>query len=244
VKRAVWIGLLAAVAFGAIVIARMPADWIIPQNRAQGACTSVEGSLWSGTCAGLVVSGTPVGDVSWSLHPLRLLAGKLAAHVSLTHGAANASADLELGFGERITARNLVADVPLDAGLIPGVPQSLYGRAHVELARAQIQHGVITQLEGRIEARDLEDRSGANTALGSYLVTFPGGSGEPTGRLRDLDGPLALEGTLRLTPQPGFELEGLIAPRHGAPPELVNNIRFLGAPDASGRRPFSLAGTF
>ena len=62
--------------------------------------------------------------------------------------------------------------------------------------------------------------------------------------MRDLDGPLALEGTLRLTPQPGFELEGLIAPRNGAPPELVNNIRFLGAPDASGRRSFSLAGTF
>ncbi len=115
-------------------------------------------------------------------------------------------------------------------GSFRACPQSLHGRAHVELAQAQIQHGVITQLEGRIEARDLEDRSGANTALGSYLVTFPGGSGEPTGRLRDLDGPLALEGTLRLTPQPGFELEGLIAPRHGAPPELVNNIRFLGCP--------------
>jgi hypothetical protein len=109
---------------------------------------------------------------------------------------------------------------------------------------AELQHGIITQLQGRIEARDLEDSSGANTPLGSYLVTFPGGSGAPTGKLHDLDGPLALEGTLRLTPAPGFELEGLIAPRPGAPPELVNNIRFFGSPDASGRRPFSVSGTF
>ena len=82
------------------------------------------------------------------------------------------------------------------------------------------------------------------TALGSYSVSFPGGSGDPVGTLRDLEGPLALEGTLRLTPAPGFELEGVIAARRGAPPELVNSLRFLGSPDATGRRPFSLSGTF
>jgi len=75
-------------------------------------------------------------------------------------------------------------------------------------------------------------------------VTFPGGSAEPIGKLRDLDGPLAVEGSLRLTRQPGFDLEGLVAPRSGAAPELVNNIRYLGSPDATGRRPFSVAGTF
>jgi general secretion pathway protein N len=243
VKRGFWIALLAAVAFAVIVVARMPAEWLIPSS-ARGSCGSVEGSLWSGSCAGLIVRGTPVGDVSWTLEPSRLLRGSLAAQVSLTRGAANASADVELGLGGRLTARNLVADLPLDSKLLPGVPSSLHGRAHVELALAQIQHGVITQLEGRIEAHDLEDHSGADTPLGSYLVTFPGGSGEPVGKLHDLDGPLALEGTLRLTRAPGYELEGLIAPRRGAPPELVNNIRFLGSPDASGRRPFSLSGTF
>jgi general secretion pathway protein N len=244
VKRGLWIALLAAVAFAVIVIARMPAEWLIPSNSARGSCGSIEGSLWSGSCAGLIVSGTPVGDVSWTLEPLRLLRGRLAAQVTLTRGAANASADVELGFGGRVTAHQLVADLPLDSKLLPGVPSSLSGRAHVALALAQIQHGVITQLEGRIEAHDLEDRSGADTPLGSYVVIFSGGSGEPVGKLHDLDGPLALEGTLRLTREPGYELEGLIAPRRGAPPELVNNIRFLGAPDASGRRPFSLAGTF
>jgi general secretion pathway protein N len=244
VKRAFAIALLAAVAFGVIVVARMPAEWLLPSGGARGSCGSIEGSLWSGSCAGLIVSGTPVGDLSWTLEPLRLLRGRLAAEVTLTRGAANASADVELGFGGQVTAHHVVADLPLDSKLLPGVPSSLHGRAHVELALAQIQHGVITQLEGRIEAHDLEDRSGADTPLGSYVVIFPGGSGEPVGKLHDLEGPLALEGTLRLTRAPGYELEGLIAPRHGAPPELVNNIRFLGSPDASGRRPFSLSGTF
>ena len=243
-KRPFWIALLAAVAFVVIVLARMPAAWVLPARAAQWTCASIDGSLWSGTCAGLTVSGTPLGDMSWELRPLRLLAGRLAAHLTLSHGPADAAADVELTFGQRLTARNVVADLPLDPALLPSVPANLHGRAHVELALAQVQRGVIRQLQGRIEARNLEERSGNNTALGSYSVSFPGGSGDPVGTLRDLEGPLALEGTLRLTPAPGFELEGVIAARRGAPPELVNSLRFLGSPDATGRRPFSLSGTF
>ena len=243
-RRSLWIALLAAVAFVVIVLARMPAAWVVPTRGTQWACASIDGSLWSGSCAGLTVSGTPLGDMSWELHPLRLLAGRLAAHLTLSHGPADAAADVELTFGQRLTARNVVADLPLDPALLPSVPANLHGRAHVDLALAQVQRGVIRQLHGRIEARNLEERSGNNTALGSYSVSFPGGSGDPVGTLRDLEGPLALEGTLRLTPAPGFELEGVIAARRGAPPELVNSLRFLGSPDATGRRPFSLSGTF
>ena len=243
-RRSLWIALLAAAAFVAIVLARMPAAWVLPARGAQWACASIDGSLWGGTCAGLTVSGTPLGDMSWELHPLRLLTGRLAAHLTLSHGPGDAAADVELTFGQRLTARNVLADLPLDPALLPSVPANLHGRAHLELALVEVQRGVIRQLQGRIDARNLEERSGNNTPLGSYSVSFPGGSGDPVGTLRDLEGPLALEGTLRLTPAPGFELEGVIAARHGAPPELVNSLRFLGSPDATGRRPFSLSGTF
>jgi hypothetical protein len=64
------------------------------------------------------------------------------------------------------------------------------------------------------------------------------------GDLTDLGGPLAVRGTLRLTNQPGYVLEGQVAARADAAPELVSNLQFLGTPDASGRRPFSIAGTF
>ena len=243
-KRPLWIALLAAVVFVAILIVNLPAGWVIPTGRGQAFCTSVDGSLWSGTCTGLAVRGTPVGDVSWQLRPLRLAAGKLAAHVTVRQSAANAVADVEVGLRRRVTARNVVADTPLDPKLIPGLPPTLQGHAHAELALVQIQNRVITELKGRVEVHDLVERTGQSTPLGSYVVNFPGGAGDPIGRIRDLDGPLSLEGTLHLTRQPGFELEGLVAPRPGAPPELANNMRFLGSPDASGRWQFSLAGTF
>jgi general secretion pathway protein N len=244
VKRGVWIALLAALAFAVIFVVRMPAAWVMPSHGTELSCTTVEGSLWSGLCTGLVVQRTPVGDVSWQLHPSRLLIGRLAAHLNVARGAASLDTDLEAGLGERLTLRQLQAELPLDPSVIPGLPTSLHGRAHLDLELARIERGVLSELKGRIEAHDLEDRSGQATPLGSYVVTFPGGAGEITGKLRDLDGPLAVEGTLRLTRQPGYEVEGLVAARAGAAPELINNLRFLGSPDATGRRPFSLAGTF
>ncbi len=243
-KRGLSIALVAALAFAIILIARMPAAWIVPQSVVPGPCAGIDGSLWSGSCANLTVGGTALGDLSWDLKPLSLLRGRLAAHVTLAHGAATASGDVELALGQRIIARNVTADAALDPRLSSAVPASVSGQAHAELALIELQRGAIKELQGRIEVRNLEDRSGADTPLGSYLLVFPGGNGEQVGKLRDLDGPLALEGTLRLTAQPGYELEGLIAARRGAPPEIVNNLRFLGSPDATGRRPFSLAGTF
>jgi general secretion pathway protein N len=244
VKRPFWIALFAAIAFLAIVLMRMPAAWVLPARGPQWSCAGIEGSLWSGGCAGLIVSGTALGDLSWDLHPARLLLGRAAAQLTMAHGLADVHAEVEATLGGWITARNVVADLPLDPALLPGVPANMHGRVHCDLALVQLQRRIIRQLQGRIEARNLEERSGNNTALGSYVVTFPGGSGDPVGTLRDLEGPLALEGTLRLTPAPGFELEGFIAARNGAPPELVNSLRFLGSPDATGRRPFSMSGTF
>jgi hypothetical protein len=118
---------------------------------------------------------------------------------------------------------------------------------HAELAQVRIVGGAIKSIQGVVEAHDLSDTEG-NTVQrwGSYALTFPPSTGgDPVGQLRDLGGgPLAVQGTLRLTPEPGFDLEGLVAVRAGASPELARDIQFLGSPDPQGRRPFSLAATF
>ena len=243
-RRGLWIGIAALVAFLAIVVARLPAAWVVPTSGPHALCSGVDGSVWSGTCTGMSVAHNPIGDVSWQLRPLQLFLGRLVVHASAVHEAAHVSADIQLGLGERLTARALLGELPLDPQVIPGLPVTLSGRAHLDLPLARLEHGVITQLVGRIELRDLVDHSVNTTALGSYVIEFPAGTaGDPVGKLHDLEGPLAVEGTMRLTREPGFELEGDITARPGAPPELVNNIRFLGSPDALGRRPFTISGT-
>jgi len=240
--RPLWIALAAAAAFAVILLSRLPASWVVPRSGIV-ACTSPDGTLWSGSCSGLSVERLPFGDLTWDVAPLRLLTGTLAAHV-VARGPVTGSADVAYAIGGSVSLQNVVTDLKLDPRQIPHLPPQLRGSVHTDLSLVRLEHGRIAELKGRIEAHDLSQRTGHVTPLGSYALTFPGGGAEPVGTLVDLGGPLAVQGTLRLTNQPGYVLEGQVAARAEAAPELVGNLEFLGSPDASGRRPFNIAGTF
>jgi len=242
------IALLAVAGFAAIVLTRPPAKWLTHALPSNVKCSSgLDGSIWTGACAGLTVQGLALGDVLWTVHPADLLTGKLAAHVVLTNGPTTGRAEFEARSSKSLTLRNLVADVPLDAAVIPVVPRTLRGTAHLELTRVRLGKQAILQIEGHIEARDLVELSSGSTPLGSYSLTFPPGNAL-TGQLRDLDeaGPLSVEGTVHLTSQPqaGFTVEGLVAPRASATPALKQSLQVLGSPDAQGRRQFSMENSF
>jgi general secretion pathway protein N len=245
-KRTVTVIVLVIVAFAAIVLARLPASWLLPNSSANFSCASVAGSIWSGYCGGLTVRGAALGDLAWQLQPARLLAGKLAAHIDLEHPpTTSARGDVEIGFGGTVIARNLTASLPLDSTVLAAVPPTLTGAVHVDLALAKVtKKGVVTALEGTIEASNLVDHSGYVTPLGNFAVTFPGGGTEPTGSVQDMGGPLAVAGQLVLTPQPGYDLSGYVTPRASASQPLINAIQFLGSPDAQGRRQFAMSGTY
>jgi general secretion pathway protein N len=243
VRRGVWITVLAVVAFAAIVIARLPASWVVPAPPSPVACAAVDGSIWSGTCTGLTAQGVNLGELTWNVHALRLLTGKLSANVVLTPPAGSLRGDFDVGLDKNITLRNVQANTPLDESIKALIPalRSLTGSANANIVSAHVVKDMITQIQGRIEVHDLEDhdRKGV-TPLGSYSVTFPGSSsGDPVGQLQDLGGPLAVQGTLRvMQDKPGVELNGYVTPRAEAAPDLRQQLQYLGSPDAQGRRQF------
>jgi hypothetical protein len=242
------ITVLAVVAFAVIVVARLPASWVVPAPPAAVSCATVDGSIWSGTCGGLVVQGSALGDLVWDIHALRLLTGKLSANIVLTRPTGSVRGDFDVGVGKSLTARNVLADLPLDQDLMSLMPVNLrtvHGTAHADIAFAHVVKNIVTQLQGHIELHDLEDHGRDVLPLGNYSLTFPGGSGDPTGQLQDMGGPLAVQGTVRLTQDmPGFELQGYITPRADAAPALLNQLQYLGSPDAQGRRQFGTTVTF
>jgi general secretion pathway protein N len=247
-KRAVWITLLAILAFAIILVARMPVRWVagfLPKNIS---CAELSGTVWNGTCSGLVAQNLQVGNVSWDLRAAALLKRRIAGHIELTRGQNFARGDIEATTsGSVVSARDFQADMPLDPTLIPQLPRNLTGVVRVNLQSIHIENGAITSAQGLVEAHDLVQGSGGQRlALGDFSLTFPAAdpAAEPVGQLRSLSGPLNVEGTLRLTREPGFVLEGLVAPTPEASPQLVKEIGYLGAPDAQGRRPFSVAATF
>jgi len=234
---------LAVAAFAAIVIARLPASWVIPAPSPAFACADVDGSIWSGTCTGLTAQGSAVGDLTWNVHGLRLLMGKLSANMVLTRPGGSVRGDFDFGMGNSLTLHDVQANLPLDQSMKALMPafRSLSGTANANVAFAHVVNDVVKQIQGRIEVHDLEDHdSNGVTPLGSFAVTFPGGgNGDPTGQLQDIGGPLAVQGTLRLMQdKPGLELNGYVTPRADAAPGLRQQLQYLGSPDPQGRRQF------
>lgn len=245
-KRTILLIICAVLVFAGLVIARLPASWVMPGPKSGMACSEVAGSVWDGTCTGLTVQQQPIGDLTWEIHAMRLLAGKINADVVVTRPTGSIRGNVESGFDKKIVARDLLVDLPLDPELAAGLPpnlRGLRGKVHAQVAYLQLDGQIVRAIEGVVEAHDLSD---GDQKWGSYSVTFPPPTtGVPVGQLKDLgSGPLAVEGSIRLTPAPGFDLEGLVAARPSASPELVQNLRFLGSPDAQGRRPFSLESSF
>lgn len=251
-RRGIWITVFAVVAFAAIVIARLPASWVVPAPPAPVSCAAVDGSIWSGSCTGLTAEGSAIGDMTWNVHALKLLTGKLSANVVLTRSTGTLHGDVDVGLDKSITVHNVQAAFPLDRdvmSLLPRGLRTLHGTANADITSARFVNNALSQVQGRLEIHDLEDHDKDGvTPLGSYALTFPGGTtggGDPTGQLRDLGGPLAVEGTVKLTQNPpGFDVQGYVTPRADAAPGLVNQLQYLGSADAQGRRQFGSTVTF
>jgi hypothetical protein len=238
--------MLAVLAFMLIILARFPAQWLVGFLPRGVTCDAVAGTLWNGACSGLIVHQQPLGDLTWMLRPARLLLGRLGAHVEVSQGTSYINGDVEVTIGGTLFAHDVHANVRLGPDVTPQLPGGLRGTASAELANVEFRNGRLRDLRGHIEARDLAQTGAGTTALGSYALAFAGAgaAGALIGELRDLGGPLAVDGTVRVTPEPGVVVDGKVAARSMAAPSLVRQLQVLGPPDAQGRRSFSIADTF
>src|SRR3981081_2779394 len=141
-KRAIWLILFGVLVFAGIVVARLPASWVLPGPKSGVTCADADGTVWSGTCTGLTVQQQPVGDLSWEVHASRLLAGKLNADILITRPAGAAQGNGEGGLDKSNSPRNIKAALPLDRALVAALPpnlQGLRGKIHAELAHVRVE---------------------------------------------------------------------------------------------------------
>jgi general secretion pathway protein N len=217
---------------------------LLPPGVAAGA---LQGTAWRGYTDALAINGQSIGAVRWQLRPLQLFLGRLALDVELDRSDGQARAGLRLGFGGSVEARDIEAHLPLSA-LPPGiVPGGWTGALRADLAQLSLPPGKVPRIEGTIELRNLRAPPPQGAAVGSYSLLFDAASKQEerlVGKVRDLEGPMQVNGTLSLGADRSYVIDGLVAPRPDATPAVTDTLRYLGAPDAQGRRPFSVAGTY
>lgn len=237
----------ALLVFVGVLVWQFPAAWARGFLPASITCVDMAGSLWNGQCTGLAANGVNVGDVTWDISAWRALTGKVVGDVAVTRADAAIQSSVALSFAGAGELTNLRARLPLDPATLPQLPAYLRGDVSLDFQKAVIADAWPQELRGTISARELRRTDGAQFRLGSYDLVFDGAvqpDGSLLGQLQDRGGPLAVRGTLKLTREPGYEVSGLVSARAEAPPQLRQQLEFLGAPNAAGEREFSLAGMF
>lgn len=234
-------------AFAITLLVALPARLITPLLPATVSVGMLDGSLWHGHTDSLAVNGRHLGAVRWRLLPLHLLRARLGVDFELTRADGQARGRLAIGLGDRVELQNLSATLPLDTLAGSVAPAAWSGTVDANLARLALRPGTVPEIEGTLEVRDLRAPPPDGATIGNYRVTFDASSPQDAqlvGKLQDLEGPMQVTGAVTLTADRSYVVEGMVAPRPGAPDAVTNTLRFLGAPDSQGRRPFSLAGTY
>ena len=239
--------ILAISGFVLVLIMLLPARWVSPLLPRAMHCQQLDGSAWHGSCAGLTTANGALGDLTWDVHALQLLRGRLELQLDLTNQGSYVRGVLGMGLGGALHGRNVTLDLPLSSTLVSSLPAGAHARLSGKLSRFDWNGKFLESLEGEVDILDFVGSQGQ--AFGSYQALFApdanaGAAATPTGVVHDMGGPLALDATLQLTRDPGYLLQGQVAARPSAPEELADQLRYLGSPDASVRRPFSLSGTF
>ena len=239
---------LGLAAFLLLLLVTLPAQVVMGHLGRLGIqATGVSGSIWNGQAAMVRVGTLPLGQLSWDLHALKLLTGHASATVAVKQADAFAQSDIYVALNGRITLRDVTASWPLGALAAAGLPAGWKGTANARLTELVVEHGLPIAIAGTVDLANLVGPANRPADLGSYRATFPSAAKAGSGiaaDLTDVDGSISLNATLRVQPDRSYLIEGQIATRPEAPSQVVSALQYLGEADASGRRPFSLSGTF
>jgi hypothetical protein len=236
-----------ALVFLAVLFFYLPASWFAAWLPPQVRCAQLGGSVWHGECRGLAYQGGSLGDATWNLSPGGLFTGRLVGDVDLRGTGLALRANVDLGFDQSGELSDVSARIPLDPAIIPQFSAQQRGTVTAELQRLVLAPGGFpTQAAGIVELHDFRQVSPRPLPLGSYRLTLDGSPSEDglQGQLRDLGGPFAVEGIVKLSPPNQYTGRGRIAGRGAEAEGIVRQITFGAPPDASGRTEFNFEGTF
>lgn len=234
---------LALVSYVVFAVATLPAHLLVARLAPLIVADGVQGTVWSGEAQVVQQGPAFLGSATWKLHPLALFTGKMKADVKLTRPDGFGQGVVTVGFSGRVVFNDVTASLPLTTFATPG---RWTGTVNLRMKQLALSNGWPDQADGQVEVIDLVGPANRPTALGSYRIIFPPGAAagnELVGALGDMGGPLELAGNIRLKNDRSYVLEGSVAARADAPKSVADTLQYLGAPDAQGRRPFSIAGT-
>lgn len=209
----------------------------------------ISGSVWQGDAAAASWRGQSIGTLHWDLKLLPLFLGKLGAGFSLqsAQGYLQGEARAPLGFGS-VQLSGLKGQFPL-AEIMPlmprmPIPVGLAGTASLDISQLQVDLGTLAaHAEGRLNWHGAEVLSPQAFKMGNLQADLTtDDKGVLAAQLKDIGGPLKLDGQFQLRPDRSYSLSGTVAAADGAEASLQQALAWLGQADAGGKHRLNLNG--
>ncbi len=241
-KLSYWIA-LAVVLSLVLIIKDMPASWAgryVNNNFDSVEVNGTSGSLWRGRATQVLLKGDgeafALGELQWVLKPWSLLwlnpciDFKTEYHSQSLEGEACAHGDgsWSLHQGEFYGPAALI-------GL--WFPVQVDGELSVLVTEARVKGERIEALKVDSSWRDARFYNSHQwLSLGSFATQLQSDNkGGVTGKLFDIDGPVAMDLEARVPMGNGVTLEGSVELRQGAPEEIAQLLTVMGYRNVNGR---------
>lgn len=211
--------------------------WLAPRLPAV-ALSGVDGSVWAGRTARVIVSGRDLGAAQWRLHPGALLLGRLEYRLRWSGQMGEGRTLVGHGVVGRPYVRQLHAELSasrLAALLGASLPVSVGGALHADLKSVSFSRGWPAAASGNVTWEHARLMEPINVDLGTLVLRLKDAKGGIQGVLSNQGGPLQVHGQVSLAGAGNYQLRATLKPTGAQAGKLRSVLRYLGPPDAQGR---------
>lgn len=219
--------------------ARIAYHWFAPATLK---LAGIGGTVWRGNAAEGQVAGLYIRNLHWTLKPLSLLTGKLAFNTRMDPAGGFMQTDLFAGMNGGILFENLEGAISIGALRDLIQTPGLDGRISLQFSTLEIVNNLPVTADGVAEITNLFVAGLAPAPIGDFRAEFSTTSDGILASIEDTTGMFDLAGTLRVSPDGVYSMIGLIAPTATTAPQVIEQLRFLGSPNARGQREFRFEG--
>jgi general secretion pathway protein N len=241
VRRLVAVG-VAVLVIGLVATfpARIAYQWLGPSELA---LSGISGSVWSGAATQGSAGGLYLSEITWRFRPAALFGLKAGFAVSSRLPSGFVESDVSFGPGGAIYFDDLSAAISLGQ-LAPLLPVAgVEGDISAQFRRLALAGGYPVTAEGSVDISGLVLRQLAPSPLGDFRTVFQTEGGIIRAMVEDISGVMDVNGNLLLQNDRSYSFVGQVAPTADTPASVLEELRFLGSPDAQGRREFRFEGS-
>lgn len=236
--------LVALLTFGIAMVVMLPArvayQWVAP---AGVAVSGMHGTAWRGGADSVSVNGIYVGDVSWKVHPWRLLTGQANYRVQGSPVAGFVEANIGIGVTGTLTVSDLAASLPLSLFAQSLNVRGLQGDASLQFERIKLKDGIPFAADGTVRVSQLIAPRLSRDAIGGFEAEFFTQDTGVAATVEDTDGVIDLAGSLEVNQDRSYRFLGKVVAKQGAPASLTRQLEYLGSADERGQREVRFEGT-